>query len=114
VAVDGYFQPDFVPSINSQTAAFALRLQVVQQTYDQALMQFSSLAKQGKVTVTPFKAAKVPSVVGVRIDGQIFPSKKGSMILLPLRDKTFKLWTESDSFTPDFNNNILPNFSFSP
>jgi len=112
--VDGYFQPDVVPSILSQTVTFALRLQVVQITYDQVLTQFSGLVKAGSVTVTPFKAPNVPGVVGSRIDGQITTTKRGSMILLPLRDKTLKLWTESSQYQPDFNNNILPNFSFSP
>jgi hypothetical protein len=112
--IDGYFQPDFVPSTTDPNQTFALRLQVVQESYDQVLAQYTSLAKQGTVTVTPYKAANVPSAIGVRVDGQIIPQKKGSMIVLPLRDKTFKLWTEADTYEADFNNNILPNYSFSP
>ncbi len=112
--VDGYFQPNFVPNVQDQTIAFALRLQVTQTSYDQVLGQFGDLAKQQKVTIKPFSFAKTPSVVGVRIDGQIFTNKQGSMILVPLRDKTLKLWTESSQFSADFNNNILPNISFSP
>ena len=45
--------------------------------------------------VAPFAAAKVPSVVGVRVDGQINSLKTGTMIVLPLRDKTIELWTEA-------------------
>jgi hypothetical protein len=112
--LDGYFQPDVVPNIQAPTATFALRLQVVQTSYDQVVSQYSSQVQQKTVTVTPYKAANVPSIVGVRVDGQVALNKQGSMILLPLRDKTLKLWTESTQFEPDFNNNILPNFSFSP
>jgi hypothetical protein len=53
-------------------------------------------------------------VTGVRVDGQIADNIQGSMIILPLRDKTQEIWTESNSFLPDFNNNILPNLTFSP
>jgi len=33
---------------------------------------------------------------------------------LPLREKTIKIAAESDSFVPDLNKIILPNFSFNP
>ena len=112
--VDGYFQPDTVPNVQDPNSTFALRVQVVQTPYDQVLSQYVAQAKQQTVTISPFSFAKVPSVAGVRINGQINSSKQGSMVLVPLRDKTLKLWTESSQFINDFNNNILPNFSFSP
>lgn len=112
--VNGYFQPSVVPSVQDQTVSFALRLQVSQTSYDQVLSQFQGLVKQQKVTIAPFSFAKVPSVIGVRIDGQIEQNKQGSMIVMPLRATTLQLWTESTQYETDFNNNILPNFSFSP
>lgn len=112
--LNGYLYPDTVPSITSQSSVFALRVEVVQTAYNQVVSQFNGVLKQGKVTVTPYKLVKVPSVVGVRIDGQIATNKQGSMIVLPLRDKTLQIWTESTAFLNDFNNNILPNASFSP
>jgi hypothetical protein len=36
------------------------------------------------------------------------------MIVIPLRDKTLQVWCDRPEFLPDFNNNVLPNFSFSP
>lgn len=114
VGVNGYFYPDVVPSVNSQSSNFALRLQVVQTGYSQLVSQFTGLLQQGSVTVTPYSLPQVPSVVGVRIDGQIANNKQGSLIVLPLRDKTLELSTESSSFLADFNNTILPNASFSP
>jgi hypothetical protein len=114
VGLNGYFYPDVVPSVTARTSVFALRVQVLQTPYSQAVGQFSGLLKEGKVTVTPYKLAKVPSVVGVRIDGQIAQNKQGSLVVLPLRDKTLEISTESSVFMPDFNTNILPNASFSP
>lgn len=112
--LNGYLYPDTVPSITSQSSVFALRVEVVQTAYDKVVSQFNGVLKQGKVTVTPYKLVKVPSIVGVRIDGQIATNKQGSMIVLPLRDKTLEIWTESTAFLNDFNNNILPYASFSP
>jgi hypothetical protein len=112
--VDGYFYPDVVPSIVDPNSSFALRVQVLPQAYSQVVGQFSGPLKQGKVTITPYTLPKVASVVGVRVDGQISNTKQGSMVILPMRDKTLKIWTEASAFTADFNNNVLPNTSFSP
>jgi hypothetical protein len=112
--LQGYFQPDVVPSVTSQTSSFALRIEVVQTAYSQVLRSFETFQKQGKASVTPFTLSKVPSVVGSRLDGQISQNKKGAMIILPMRDKTLKIWTESETMLKDFNEIILTNASFSP
>jgi hypothetical protein len=36
------------------------------------------------------------------------------MVILPLRNTTLKLWTESEQYKGDFNDLILANASFSP
>lgn len=112
-AVDGYFHPGFVPDITG-TTAFALRIQVTADSYDQELAQYDVLTKNGQVKASPYQLPRVATVSGVRIDGAISNNKTGSIVLLPLRDKTLKIWTESNSFVDDFNNNILPNLTFSP
>ncbi|HUD10288.1 MAG TPA: hypothetical protein VMR28_01300 [Candidatus Saccharimonadales bacterium] len=112
--INGYFQPSFVPSTDNQNNLFALRLEVTDSSYSNVLSQFTSLAQSGQVTIKPYQAPRVPSVIGVRIDGEIEPNVQGSMIILPVRDTTLQLWTESSQFETDFNNNILPNFKFSP
>ncbi len=112
--LDFYAQPDFVPSVTDKNSSFALRVQVTAVSYNQVVQQFQGLLKQGKVSASPYALPKNPTIVGLRIDGQITNTKQGSMIILPLRDKTLKLWTESSQSVADFNNNILPNTSFSP
>ncbi len=112
--LDMYAQPDVVPSITAETSAFALRVQVTQTSYSQTVSQYQSLQKAGTVTVTPYALPKNSTIVGVRVDGQLTTTKQGSMIILPLRDKSLKIWTESTQYLSDFNNIILPNASFSP
>jgi hypothetical protein len=112
--LNGYFQPGTVPNVTDIDKTFALRMELVQTSYDTVLNQFKAQITKGDVTVAPYTLAKVPSVVGSRIEGQITPRKQGTMIILPLRNMTLKIWTESNDFKADLDTHILPNFSFVP
>lgn len=112
--INGYFHPGFVPTAGSGTD-FALRVEVVSQSYDQVIKQFESKAKNGKVKISAYKAAKMPQgQVGVRVDGEINTGQQDSMVVFPLRDKTIKVSTESQTFLGDFNNIVLANLTFVP
>lgn len=111
--VEGYFHPGFVPGVQSGTD-FALRAQVISQPYTVATRQFDSLVKTGKVKVSPYKVAKVPGVTGIRVEGEITKGQQTTMVILPLRDKTVKIWTESPQYVSDFDNIIMANFTFVP
>lgn len=112
---DGYFNPQVVAADTGDgTTLYALRVEVAQETYDQVLQDYSGQLQTGTIKVSPYKLPKVPSVVGVKITGQIQPQKKGTMIVLPLRGNTLEVWTESSQYTGDFNKYILPNLTFSP
>jgi hypothetical protein len=111
--LDGYFHPTKVPGIQSE-AAYALRVEVVEQSFADVVKTFDSAVKQGKVRSQTYSPANVTTVVGLRVEGEITPRQQGIMILVPLRDKTIKLYTQSDQFYNDFNNNVLPNFTFTP
>lgn len=113
-AVNGYFAPKFVPAINNQKNIFALRLEVVSTSYADVLRQLEGQVQSGKVKISAYALPKVTNVNGSRVDGEVAVGKQGSMIILPLRDKTLKVWTESPEFSSDFNDNILANMVFSP
>ena len=112
-SVNGYFHPGFVPDVQGKTA-FALRVEITSQTYDQELKQLEGKVKSGKVVVTPFVAKNVPGVTGSRVSGEINTGQKNTMVLLPLRDKTIKISTESDQYLGDFDSIILANLKFIP
>jgi len=112
--LNGYFHPNVVPDVEQETSVFALRVEIVEESYDQVLGEFTAASEQGEVTVAPYKLPKVSSVVGSRIDGQVAQDKRGSMVLFPLRNVTLKVWTETDQYLTDFNDIILPNLTFSP
>lgn len=110
--IDGFFYPNFVPGAQSGTN-YALRIQVSSQSYDQEMKAFESKAKSGKVTVSPAVLPNVPGVNGSLVVGEINVGQKNSMVLLPLRDKTIKVWTESPEFFNDFSV-VLEKLKFTP
>lgn len=112
VALDGYLNPDYVPVANQQ-GTYALRFQVTGSKYETELQQMDGQVKAGKVKVTPYRLPQLPSVLGVRVEGEL-ANLKVNMVMLPLRDRTVKIWTIGSAYVNDFNNNILPNFTFSP
>lgn len=112
--VDGYFAPGVVPAAAAPHSVFALRVQVLNQAYAQTLQSFSSQQQSGKLTVSAYALPKLPKIVGVEAVGQITNTTNVTMVVLPLRSNTLEIWTEGNQYLSDFNNNILPNFSFSP
>lgn len=114
--VDGYFNPDTVPSISNQHSSFALRVQVLSQPYSQVLQTFTGLQKnaQQPLSISAYALPKLPKVVGIKAVGQISQQSTGTMIVLPLRSNTLEIWTQGNKFLGDFNNYIVPNFDFSP
>jgi hypothetical protein len=112
--MNGYFNPDTVPSITDSNSSYALRVQVDPESYSSALNSFSDRITAHKVTAAPFSFSKVTAAIGVRLDGNIESTKEGSMVIVPLRDKTLKVWITAPQYMTDFNTNILPNITFSP
>lgn len=109
--VDGYFHPGFVPAANNKPQ-YALRVEVLNASYAQTIKQYDTAVKAGKIKAVAFIPAKQQTVTGTRFDGEIASGKTGAVVVLPMRDKTLRLSTESTDFINDFNNNILPNFTF--
>jgi hypothetical protein len=114
--LDAYFHADYVPATDMKQT-YNLRVRVDAQSYTQLVQQYNGLVKSGKVTAVPYSLPSVKNVAGLRFDGQVVLSdskSSGTMVILPMRDKTLEIWTESPSYLPDFMNNILPNLTFSP
>lgn len=112
--VVGYFHPDYVPGPKSGTA-FALKIEVIESPYSVTLGRYESAAKRGAVKISPYKAKRVPSVLGARVNGEVEKGFQGSAVLFPLRDKTIRVSTLSrDSFGADFDKIILAQLIFTP
>jgi hypothetical protein len=110
--LSGYMHPSYVPEVNSDVS-FALRFEIVSSSYDSVLKTYEGNVKSGKLAVSAYRAPKVESILGSKLEGEITSKKQGVMVLLPLRDKTIKLWTEGQEFRSDFNT-VLKEFTFVP
>ena len=119
-AVDDYFYPGVVPSTTDQSSVYALRIQVLNQSYSSVVSQINqSQSAASPPTISPYALPKVPRAVGIELTGTLpvtngTGNKTGVMVILPLRSETIEVWTEGNQFIGDFNNSVLPNFSFSP
>lgn len=112
--VDNYFHPKVVGDIDNKDNSFALRIQVVDKTYDNVLKSYQGDVDKKRLKASPFALPKVKDVVGTRLTGEIERKKQGSLVILPLRNMTLVVWTESPNYLTDFNKIILPNLVFSP
>ena len=114
--LNAYFHPDYVPATTSGQT-YNLRVEVAATTYSRVLGLYSTQVGRGTITATPYSLPKVPGVVGTKLSGAIFQGANkgtGTMVLLPMRDKTLEIWTESNDYLNDFDTYVLPNMSFSP
>lgn len=112
--VNAYFYPNFVPNVQENKTNFALRMRIIQQTYDSVLQQYTPQIQRGTVKLRPYKPDNVPGVIGSRLDGAVQTQKQGTMVIMPVRDKTVQIWTEAQVYNADYFNIILPNFTMSP
>jgi len=114
--INGWFHPGFVPDKTTNDNIFALRVEVLEQPYATILEQYRIYIQQNQIVVQPFRPALVQSELGSRIDGKFEPTNpkiEGAVVLLPLRDKTLKISTQSTAYLADFNN-VLANLTYVP
>lgn len=116
--VNGYLHPVFVPNTSGADTAYALRIEVVNTAYADVVKQYDGQVKQKAVTIAPYRFAKVPDSLGSVVTGKIRSGKDsivGTMVIMPIRDKTMKIWTESNSaFLKDYNEAVLASLTFVP
>lgn len=109
------FHPNVVPAQGSRdAAAVALTVEVIATEYSDLMRQRESRVKNGELTATAYAFPKQTEQIGTRFVGKITNDLTGTEILVPLRDKTIVLTTQTDQYLADFNTNILPNFDFQP
>lgn len=116
--LNAYFHPDVVPAVTQTGSdtreAIALKIQVTNQAYDQVIQQYESQVTNGDITASAYALPKMPDQVGMKFVGKLDQQLNGTEIVLPLRDKTLIITTETDNHLADFNNYILPNLTFVP
>lgn len=105
-----YMHPGFVRSIDGDNL-HALRVTLEDKQYAKVVDSYTRRIEDGDIKSTVFRSS---GAKGVRLDGLIDPDITGEMVILPVRDKTLIVWTESNEFVGDFNSTILPQLTFIP
>lgn len=111
--LDLYANPLVVPGVKNDVT-YALRMEISSQSYDSEVKKYDNDIKKGIVRSAAYRPEKVQNVLGLRLDGEIENDVQGSMVILPVRDKTVKIYTEIPEFIGDFNNIILPSLFLIP
>lgn len=105
---EAYLHPGAVPALDSRSA-YALRVSVVDTSYEASVKSFDQRVRDGDLKATP---TKLNSTDGLRLDGNFSDTVEGSMVLFKVRDKTLRVFTENKSFVGDFDKIILPSLKF--
>ncbi len=92
----------------------ALKIKIENRPYSDAISTYDGQLLNGEVKAKAYALPKLRSVVGTRFDGAIEQGKQGTVILLPLRDKTITISNEVPGLVNDFNKIILENLTFNP
>lgn len=106
--IDYYGHPNYVPSDNVN---YALRMSLSRRQFADEVRGFDAQIKKGDLKAS---AITIAGTTGTRLDGALKKDQNVSMVIFPLRDKTLKVWTESQDFRRDFDNIVIKNLSFVP
>ena len=106
--LNAIFHPKSIPTNNTR---YALRMVVDDSSYVGEIEEITDFVQEGAATAQP---VLINGVSGTRIDGSISDSLTGAMLLFPLRDKTVRIWTESEAYLSDFNSIVQDNLTFDP
>lgn len=107
---EAYLQPKVVHPLTARQP-YALRVTIETRPYDQILNSYASQVKKGDLRSTP---VTVNGFSGNRLDGKFSKDINGAMVLFKVRDKTLRVYTESQSYLNDFNTIILKDLKFNP
>lgn len=113
--ISGVANPD---QIDTKADKYALRFSLKNQSYNQAKASLDSQAKAksatGKSTLTA-ESATVSGISGTRYTGQIGSKiPNGTIILVPIRDKTFTIETDDNAVYLSVFNTILTSVKLNP
>lgn len=113
-AVDAYFNPSFVPAPEaSRDYKYALRAQILNSNYQRELDGYKQFIEKGETKVIPLSGLPNNST-GTRLEGKINDKSNGVVVIIPVRDKVLKIWTEGDVYRADFDNFIIKNLNYNP
>ena len=108
-----YFHPDIVKAASGSSdagVAYALRVNLEQTLYVELVEDLQDGVSKGELVAEPIRVADID---GTKYTGLVSEGKQGVLVMLPVRDKTLRVWTEAVEYTADFNN-VIAQIKISP
>lgn len=96
--------------VEDDSDAYGLRMNVINDVYSDELSSFEKQIENGTVKSSPIA---ISGVTGVRLDGEIERDVQGTLVLLPLRDRTIQFSTEGNQFKNVYEE-ALKTLTFTP
>lgn len=97
-----YFGPAPVLSINDDTARYALRFEIVYQSFENIANAYSYRVQDGSLKATSFSADS-GKIVGTRYEGMVGDDIEGILVIAKIDDKTLALQTDFMEYADVFN-----------
>lgn len=97
---EAYLHPVTVPSVDGANPRFALRVLIESKDYDKVISSYDGLIEKGELKNSTVSAS---GHRGVRLNGNFSKDLRGSGVFFKLRDKTVSVFTDADTFKPDFD-----------
>lgn len=95
-----FLNPGVVPPSTVRDQRFALRVLIEEKDYDAVLRTYEQLVKKGELRSS---AVAVDGQNGTRLDGNFTKDIRGAAVVYKIRDKTLTVFTDADTFKPDFD-----------
>ncbi len=97
---EAYLNPVYVPPTTVSGQRFAARVEITDVDFDKTIARYDALVKKGDLSSSTVSAN---GQNGTRLDGSFTKDIRGSAVFFKLRDKTVSLYTDAETFKPDFN-----------
>jgi len=95
-----YLNPVSVPPVGSDSQRFALRVQIQTENYNSVVGEYDSQVQDGDLKSSSTSAN---GQTGTRLDGKFSDDIRGAVVMYKLRDKTISIFTDANTFLPDYN-----------
>ena len=110
VQLNLFWNPELVQSEDTYSGTYALRAILERVVYTEAIAKRASAVEKGELTAEP---VTVSGINGTRYRGRVAENHTGILVILPVRDKSLSIWTESLDYANDFGA-IVDRLSVSP
>ncbi len=109
-----FMNPKVVDEVGNKENIQALVFSILPRDYNSSINKISKSIQRGKLKSKSFRPAKVPSVLGLRVSGQLDKNVQGTRVYIPVRDRTLVFTTESNQkYLKDFER-VLSTLTFIP